>query len=151
MANAGLTGWHAFPATIRKRTGELMSDYAELRVHGFGGIASSAAGCVLTSRCPACGMSTYAEGYRWNLAARELPTNGPDFIAIWPLYRRLFCSDRARSVLESFNTAEMQFVAPGTLTEPLRGMGDTPVPPYFDNAARAEIEAFWARAPQSFA
>jgi hypothetical protein len=147
MADAGLTGWEAYPATIRRKSGVMLSEFSELRVTGFSGIASEAAGCVLRSRCPGCGLNTYESGFRFDLAVKEAAPNGPDFTAIWPLYRRILCSSRARSLLETFDTQEIEFVDPATMDTPLPSVGDTPVPPYFTPDARSSVERFWASAP----
>ncbi len=146
---AKLTGWVAAPASIKRRDGRILSDYSELRVTGFGGVASEKSGCLLLSRCPGCGFNTYAQGFRFDIAARELHSQKSDFIVTWPLSRRIFCSDRARMLLQDFKVDEVDFQNPATLDQPAGMIGDTPIPPHLGEDTRAEIEAFWSRAPQN--
>jgi hypothetical protein len=147
MQHEGLTGWTAFDAPIKRRGGERATTHAELRVTGFGGVADRSSGCVLLSRCPECGLNTYAEGFRFDVAVAQLRSVGLDFLTIWPLSRRILCSDRARKLMMSFDVQEIDFQDPKTLDQPMGSIGDTPIPPFFDARAKAEIEAFWSTAP----
>jgi hypothetical protein len=144
---AGLTGFVTTPAKITRRNGEVMTDFHEFRVSGFGGIASQGAGCRLLWRCSGCGLRKYGDDYRFDVAASEARQPLPDFFVMWPLSHRPYCSERARQVLSTFEVSEIDFTDAAKATKPARIIGDTPVPPYFEDVARSRIEAFWAQAP----
>ena len=147
MAEAGLTGWLSTPASIRLRDGRVIDEYHEMRVAGFAGIAPPASGCKIAWRCSACGHREYAPGFRRDRAAASIAVPDRDFWVIWPNSRMIYCSKRARDMLERFDTNIFKFVDPSQETEPMIFLGDEPVPPFYSAAARAMIEEFWSRAP----
>lgn len=146
LVSAGLTGVSTAAAKIMFPNGGENWDYSELRVTALAHIATPAAGCEIEWRCRGCNLREYRPGLRIDLAAAEArPTT--DFFVVWPLARYVFCSDRAKALLERFDIPAIRFVDPATLAEPLEFFGDAEIPPYFSPADRARIEAFWAAAP----
>jgi hypothetical protein len=168
LKEAGLTGWVMNPTTISFADGTVRGDFGELWVDGFGGVADSSSGCKLLWRCRACGLSEYqgavdfmkrAElikrsgvfveargGFDFGQAIKQARWDGSDFFIIWPLMNFPICTDRAKVVMEQFRIDEIVFRKPEEI-QPLEFYGDTAIPPFFKPEARAEIEAYWAKAP----
>jgi len=168
LEEAGLTGWLMNPATVSFTDGTVSTDYGELWIDGFGGVAPPSTGCKLLWRCRGCGLSEYqggsdfmkrAElvrrsgayveakgGFDFGAAIEQANWDGSDFFIIWPLMNFPICTDRARNVLEQFRIDKISFKNPREI-EPIEFYGDRPIPPYYKPAARAEIEAYWAKAP----
>jgi hypothetical protein len=146
LAVAGIPGFPPQPATVLTRNGDVVTSYRELQVDALAHIASPSAGCEIEWRCRGCNMREYHAGLRVDLAVAEArPTT--DFFVIWPLARYVFCSERAKSILQRFESPAIRFVDPATLTEPLEFFGDAEIPHYFSATASARIDAFWAAAP----
>lgn len=144
---AGLTGWLRNPASVRSADGTLRHDVGELWVNGFAGIASSRAGCRLLWRCKGCGKTKYSPGLRLDVALAEITQSPADFFIQWPLLNFVFCSDKARDVLLRFDIPEASFKPFTSLTEPIRFYGDAPIPPFYEEAAREQVERYWSSAP----
>jgi hypothetical protein len=84
---------------------------------------------------------------RVDLVAADLPANGTDFQIMWPLSGRIFCSDKARAVIESHDTDEAFFEDPRAISAPLQWYGDEDIPPFYSTQAKSAIEAYRASAP----
>ncbi|WP_442753677.1 hypothetical protein ACNHKD_11770 [Methylocystis sp. JAN1] len=168
LEEAKLTGWLMNPATVSFADGTVSTDFGELWINGFGGVAPLSTGCKLLWRCRGCGLSEYqgavdfmkrAEfirrtgvfveargGFDFGQAIKQARWDGSDFFIIWPLMNFPICTDRAKVVMEQFRIDKIQFKKPEEI-EPIECYGDTAVPPYYKPEARAEIEAYWAEAP----
>lgn len=147
MEDARLTGWLMNPATVSFADGTVSTHYGELWVYGFGGIALPSTGCKLLWRCQGCGQREYQDGIIRGKAVRQARWDGSDFFIVWPLVKYPICTDRAKDVLERFRMDKIVFRKPEEDVTPISGYGDTAVPPYYKPEARAEIEAYWAKAP----
>lgn len=147
LEEAELTGWLMNPATVSFANGTVSYDFGELWINGFGGVAGSSAGCRLQWRCRACGQRSYQDGIIRGEAVQQARWDGSDFFIIWPFLNFPICTDRAKEILERFRVDKINFKKPEEDMSPIHGYGDTAVPPYFKPEARAEIEAFWAKAP----
>jgi len=145
--DAGLTGWNANPTLIRLRNGEVLQNYSELFVSGFGGIASEETGCRLIWRCPDCGVTRYSPGFDHGRAYREAKPGGEDFFFVWPLFLQVVCTHKAKTVLERFNLNGLTFRDVDAIEEKLDFYGDAPPPPYLSTPAKAEIEDYRSAAP----
>ncbi|WP_457796729.1 hypothetical protein [Methylocystis sp. S23] len=147
LEEAGLTGWTMNPATVSFADGTVSNDFGELWINGFGGVAQPSAGCKLLWRCRGCGQREYQDGIIRGEAVRQARWDGSDFFIVWPLVNYPICTDRAKDILERFRMDKIIFRKPEEDLAPINGYSDTAVPPYYKLEARAEIEAFWAKAP----
>src|SRR5258708_350692 len=79
------TGYRLKPATVRFRDGALSSDYSELIVVGWAGVAPPESGIHLIDECPGCMLKHYSG---LQDAERLIDWNqwtGEDFFVVWPL------------------------------------------------------------------
>jgi hypothetical protein len=102
FGEAKLTGVEFRPAAVRAGRQKVpdTDTYAELWVTGWGGIAARESGVRLTAYCPGCNRQSYEIPHPERLIDAAA-WDGSDIFAVWPLPAFIFCSDRARGVIES--------------------------------------------------
>jgi hypothetical protein len=96
---ANLTGYRTRPATLRFRDRAVTTEYQELVVTGWGGMARPESGIKLRKSCPACRWKKYTpltdaeQLIDWN------QWTGDDFFIVWPLQMFTLITERAAELL----------------------------------------------------
>ena len=96
----------------------------ELRVRGWGGMASTASGVRLLEECSSCKHQVFSGYTERSKLFREEAWDGSDFFVIWPLPRYIMVTQRVREHIlgEGYSgvvvrsLAELPDVIAGTLT-----------------------------------
>jgi len=115
LQNRGFTGFRRRPATVRFRDGFLSSDYSELIVAGWGGLAPLASGIHLLEECPACGYRKYSGLEEAANLVDWSQWSGDDFFIVWPLPRYIMITKRAADTLASLGVRTYDLHPPSDL------------------------------------
>jgi hypothetical protein len=103
-----LTGYRLREATIRFRDGVVSSDYRELVVTGWAGVARPESGVRVLKSCPACRWKKYT-GLR---APEQLidwtQWTGDDFFMVWPLPNFVLITERVAELLLSLGARSFE-------------------------------------------
>ncbi len=81
----------------------------EFKVGGWGGIAPESSGIKLVTNCPACCYTHYTPFTDADKLIDQSQWDGSDFFFVWPMPRRIFITERVKSLVlsASFTGVEM--------------------------------------------
>jgi len=119
---AGLTGYSLGPVEARFKRGEWGAPphLQELKVHGFGGIASPRSGVhVVEERCEACGYMAWTHYTQAEYLIDETQWDGSDFFMVWPYPNLVFVTERVKEVLRAHKLKGADCLPLATMNENL--------------------------------
>ncbi|MGA8087633.1 MAG: hypothetical protein WCA10_10020 [Terracidiphilus sp.] len=90
----GFTGYRVAPASVRFRDGSISTEYQELIVTGWAGMASPESGLRLTMSCPACHYKEYSPITNYDKVIDWNQWTGDDFFVVHPIEWYKLCTER---------------------------------------------------------
>jgi hypothetical protein len=110
FAERGFTGYRLRPATVRFRNGNLSSDYSELIVTGWAGVAPAESGIQLIEACSGCGYKKYSSLKHPEKLIDWAQWTGEDFfiVWVWPLPKYLLITKRVADTLAELKVRSYQ-------------------------------------------
>jgi hypothetical protein len=98
----GFTGYRTRQAEVRFKDGLVSTDYQELVVTGWAGVASPESGIQVKKSCPACCWKQYTGIANYETLIDWTRWTGEDFFIVWPLPKFVLITERvAMYFLES--------------------------------------------------
>ncbi len=95
----GFTGYRRRPATVRFRDGDVSTDYSEVVVTGWAGVAPPESGIELIEACTGCGYKRYTGLKRPDDLIDWSQWTGDDFFIVWPLPKYTLITRRVADAL----------------------------------------------------
>jgi hypothetical protein len=108
LAKRGFTGYRLRPATVRFRNGLLSSDYSELIVTGWAGVAPTESGIQLIEACSGCGYKKYSSLKDAEKLIDWAQWTGEDFFMVWPLPKYVLITRRVADALAELKVKSYQ-------------------------------------------
>ena len=110
----GLSGYRLKPAKVRFLDGRVSTDYSQLVVVGWAGLAPEESGIHLVKRCPSCLCAEYSGLANPEKLVDFLRWTGDDFFVVWPLPRYLLITARVADFLRARKINSFSLQKPDT-------------------------------------
>ena len=103
MENQRVSGYRSRPATVQFRDGSVSTDYSEIIVTGWAGVAPVESGIRLVEECPGCHRKRYSGLQDSDKVIDWTQWTGDDFFIVWPLPKYILITKRIVDILTAMN------------------------------------------------